>query len=147
VRDRRRIFIDDEGEAVGTQREIARGMQPSMNKPFGNSDSLASRVDDALSRGKDVASTAKDVASDVKDAAFDAADSARGKLGAARERLGDIASSVGDSAMGMSRGARDGVVKASKSIANFVEDRPWVAVGAAFVLGAALVSLVAIRRR
>lgn len=128
------------------QREIARGMQPSMNKTFGNS-SLASRVDAAMTNGREAASNIKDVASDVKDKAFDAADSARDKLSAARERLGDIACAVSDSARGMSRGTRDGVVKAGKSVANFVEDRPWVAVGAAFVLGAAIVSLVAARRR
>lgn len=100
-----------------------------------------------MSNGREAISNAKDVASDAKDVASDLADSARGKLDAARERIGELAGAVGDSARSMSRGTRDGVVKAGKTVAGFVEDRPWLAVGAAFVLGCAVVSLIAARRR
>jgi ElaB/YqjD/DUF883 family membrane-anchored ribosome-binding protein len=137
---------DAAAPVVGTQREVHGGMQPSTNKTIGNSP-LASRVDAAMANGREALSNAKDVAADVKDSALDAADAARGKLGAARERIGEMASAVGDTARSAGRGTRRGVMKAGKTVAAFVEDRPWIAVGAAFVLGCAVVSLIAVRRR
>lgn len=75
----------------------------------------------------------------------DAAHTARGKLEHAREQVEEVASRAADAAGKLSKQARGGIVKVGDSVAEFVRERPFVALGTAFVAGYITISLL--RRR
>jgi ElaB/YqjD/DUF883 family membrane-anchored ribosome-binding protein len=129
--------IDGRRERDGTSRELAPVMPqtPSTN-------TLSSDF-------KDLSSDAKHLASDVAGSARSKLDSAReqvgDKLDSAREQVGELASRAADSAGRLSKRARGGAVKVGEAVSEFVQERPIVSLGIAFVAGYAIISML--RRR
>lgn len=108
----------------------------------------AKHISEKVSNGMhldDLADNAKSLAADAKTFAHDAASTARGKLDAARETVGEMATRAADTAGRLSRQARGSAMKGADAVADFVRERPFVALGAAFIAGYVAISLI--RRR
>jgi ElaB/YqjD/DUF883 family membrane-anchored ribosome-binding protein len=86
-----------------------------------------------------------DLADTAKSFAAEAAHTAREKLEAARESVGELATRAADTAGRLSREARGGAMKVGDAVADMVRERPFVALGTAFVAGYITISLL--RRR
>lgn len=72
----------------------------------------------------------------------EAAQTARGKLENAREQVEDVASRAADAAGRLSKQARGGLQKVGEAVAELVRERPFVALGTAFVAGYITISLL-----
>lgn len=98
---------------------------------------------------KDLSSDAKNLASDVAGSARSKLDSAREQVGekleAAREQVGELATRAAGTAGRLSKRARGGALKVGEAVSDFVQERPIVSLGIAFVAGYAIISLI--RRR
>jgi ElaB/YqjD/DUF883 family membrane-anchored ribosome-binding protein len=75
----------------------------------------------------------------------DAAHTAREKLDAARVQVEDMAGRAAETARDLSRQARGSLTKLNEAVVDFVRERPFVALGTAFVAGYLTISLL--RRR
>jgi ElaB/YqjD/DUF883 family membrane-anchored ribosome-binding protein len=75
----------------------------------------------------------------------EAAYTARDKLEHAREQVEEVASRAADAAGRLSKQARGSLAKVGESVGDFVRERPFVALGTAFVAGYITISLL--RRR
>ncbi len=94
------------------------------------------------STASDLADEAKTFAADARSFAADTAKSARAKLDAAREQVEDVAYEAIETTERFADKAKKRAVSAGDSVAAFVQDRPLVALGAAFAAGGLLIGLL-----
>lgn len=95
--------------------------------------------------GNNGTTNADGLANGARHLVSDAAHTAREKLDAARVQVEDMAGRAADTARDLSRQARGGLSKVNEAVVDFVRERPFVALGTAFVAGYLTISLL--RRR
>jgi ElaB/YqjD/DUF883 family membrane-anchored ribosome-binding protein len=100
------------------------------------------KLDDAKSVASDAAHTARGKLDDARSAASDVADTARDKLGYVRDHAGELASRAVDGAGRLTKRARGSLVHVGEAVGDMVRERPFVAIGVAAVVGAAVITLV-----
>ena len=72
----------------------------------------------------------------------DAAHTAREKLEAAREQVEDVAARAATTARDLSKQAGAGLTKVNDAVVDFVRARPYTAIGASFLAGYVIISLL-----
>jgi ElaB/YqjD/DUF883 family membrane-anchored ribosome-binding protein len=120
----------------GTAREIPFAM------PTANGISNGTTAGTIKSTASDLADEAKTFAADARSFAADTAKSARAKLDAAREHVEESAYEAIETTERFAAKAKKRAVSAGDSVAAFVQDRPLVALGAAFAAGGLLIGLL-----
>lgn len=116
---------------------LARPINPATSN--GISNGVKATAAEVVEEAKTIASSA---ASDARTFAAGAAKTARAKLDDAREQVEDAAYEAIEVAERFTDKARKQAVKAGDSVATFVQDRPLVALAAAFAAGGLLIGLL-----
>lgn len=120
---------------------LARPINPATSNGISNGvgNGIKATATEVVEEAKTIASSA---ASDARTSAAGAAKTARQKLDDAREQVEDVAYEAIEIAERFTDKAKKRAVQAGDSVATFVQDRPLVALVAAFAAGGLLIGLL-----